>query len=53
MNTAPADAILTRLAEIARLIESHRAAVFLLEHERTELQMELRRADWKPPEVPA
>ena len=34
------DAILTRLVEMAKLIESHRAAMFLLEDERTDLQMQ-------------
>lgn len=48
-----AEAILSRLAEIAKLIESHRATQFLLEQERADLQMQLRRTDWKPPEVPA
>jgi hypothetical protein len=47
-----ADEILTRLTEIARLIESHQAAVFLLKHERSELQAELRSAGWQPPEWP-
>lgn len=45
------EAILKRLAEIARLIESHRAAVFLLEQERSELYTRLRGSDWRPPEV--
>ena len=48
----PAD-ILTRLAEIAQLIESHKACVFQLKQERAELQGRLRASGWKPPEVPA
>jgi hypothetical protein len=46
-----ADAILTRLTEIARLIESHRAALYLLDLERLELQTRLRGSDWRPPEL--
>ena len=46
-----AAAILDRLTEIARLLESHRAAMFLLDQERSELQMRLRGSDWQPPEV--
>ena len=45
------DAILTRLAEITKLQESHRAALFILEQERLELYAQLRASDWKPPEV--
>jgi hypothetical protein len=47
-----ADEILTRLTEIARLIESHQAAVYLLELERRELQGTLRQSGWQPPELP-
>jgi hypothetical protein len=47
-----ADAILTRLTEIARLIEGHRAALYLLETERTDLQQRLRGSDWQPPDFP-
>jgi hypothetical protein len=47
------DAILARLAEITKLQESHRAAVFVLEQQRVELYAQLRATDWKPPEVPA
>jgi hypothetical protein len=47
-----ADAILARLTEIAKLIESHRAAVFLLEQERVDLQQRLRGAGWTPPDFP-
>jgi hypothetical protein len=42
-----------RLVEIARLIESHRTAIFLLEQERSELRVKLPGTGWKPPEVPA
>jgi hypothetical protein len=45
------DAILDRLVEIARLIEAHRAAAYILEIEREELQAKLRASGWKPPEV--
>lgn len=48
-----ADAILSRLAEISKLIESHRAAVFLLDQERAELQGTLRGTDWNSPELAA
>ena len=47
------DAILARLAELATLIESHKAAVFVFKQERAELQGQLRTAGWKPPEVAA
>ena len=46
------DEVLSRLAEISRLIESHRTAIFVLEQERFELQAKLRTSGWKPPEVP-
>lgn len=48
-----AEAMLARLVEIATLLESHRAAVFLLEQERSNLQGRLLGAGWKPPEVGA
>ena len=44
-----ADVILTRLAEISRQIESHRAAAYLLDLERLDLQTRLRAAGWEPP----
>jgi len=40
--------ILDRLAETARQIEGHRAAIFLLELERTNLQTQLRVSLWAP-----
>jgi hypothetical protein len=46
-----ADAILERLAELARLIESHKAAAFVLDLERLELQAKLRASGWIPPEL--
>ena len=46
----PAD-ILARLAEIARLIESHKACVFQLKQERADLQGRLRASGWTGPEV--
>lgn len=48
-----ADAILTRLAEITKLIESYRGAAFLLDLERQELQLKLRQTNWAPPQTPA
>lgn len=45
-----AEDILTRLSELSRQIEAHRAAQFLLEQERLELYAKLRAAGWKPPE---
>ena len=42
------DAILDRLAELSRQIEAHRAAVFVLDLERQELQAKLRSAGWQP-----
>lgn len=48
-----ADAILARLVEISRHIESHKAAQFILEQERVELYGQLRASGWTPPEVPA
>ena len=45
------DVVINRLTEITKLQESHRAAVFILEQERTELYAQLRASDWKPPEV--
>lgn len=48
-----ADAILARLAELSKLIESYKGASYLLELERFELQARLRGTDWKPPVVPA
>jgi hypothetical protein len=44
--------VLDRLAELARQIESHKAAVFLLELERADLQAGLRDTDWTPPPLP-
>lgn len=46
------DAILDRLAELSRQIEAHRAAVFVLDPERQELQAQLRLAGWQPPPLP-
>jgi hypothetical protein len=45
------DAVLDRLVEIARLIESHRTAIFLLELEQSALRTKLPAEGWKPPEV--
>lgn len=47
--TEPADSILTRLAEISRAIEEHRAVIYRLEVERLEQQLRLRASGWKPP----
>jgi hypothetical protein len=44
------DEILSRLAEISRLIESHRTAVWLLKRERSELLPKLPATGWKPPD---
>lgn len=46
------DAILDRLAEFSRQIEAHRAAVFVLDQERQELQAKLLSAGWQPPPLP-
>ena len=51
MNSIP-DAILDRLAELSRQIEAHRAAVFVLDLERQDLQAKLRSAGWQPPPLP-
>lgn len=44
-----ANAILERLAEVAKRIESHKAAAHFLDLERLELLVKLRGTDWKPP----
>ena len=44
--------ILDRLADLARQVESHEAAIFLLKRERAELQASLRGAGWTPPPLP-
>jgi hypothetical protein len=46
-----ADEILARLAELSKLIESHKAAAYVLELERFDLQTKLRASTWQPPEV--
>lgn len=43
------DAILTRLVELSRLIESHRSAIFLAEREQAELRGSLPASGWTPP----
>lgn len=45
------DAILSRLVEVTKLIEWHRAAMFVLDQERLTLQNELRASGPKPPEM--
>jgi tetratricopeptide (TPR) repeat protein len=50
--TKPA-AIIERLTEIAKREEGHKAALFLLEHERLDLQLRLYGTDWKQPPAPA
>lgn len=47
-----AEAILSRLAEIAKQIEGHRTAIYVLKLERQELQEQLRQSDWAPPPLP-
>lgn len=44
-----ADEIFDRLAAIAREIEAHRAAAWLLEREQDELRSQLRAINWTPP----
>lgn len=51
--TAPEAGIIEKLVEIARLIEQHRAAIFVLEDERLELQQRLRSWGWEPPRTGA
>jgi hypothetical protein len=48
--TEPADALLEKLADIARSIEAHGAAIWQLEHEREGLRLQLRRSGWRPPQ---
>lgn len=43
--------ILTRLAELSREIEAHKAAASMVRAERNRLRWKLRRSDWRPPEV--
>lgn len=45
----PADKILDQLATIARQIEAHKAAVWLLEREQDTIRARLRASDWQPP----
>lgn len=47
-----ADDILTRLVELSHQIEAYRAAVYVMELERTELLGQLRLSGWKPPPLP-
>jgi hypothetical protein len=47
-----AEEILARLVELARRIEEHKAAAYVLELERLELQGKLRAAAWTPPDPP-
>jgi hypothetical protein len=41
-------ALLARLAELARDIEAHRTAIWLLEQQRDELRNQLRAEGWTP-----
>jgi hypothetical protein len=43
-----AQALLDKLAELSRLIESHRATLYLLERERMQLQTQLAVTGYKP-----
>ena len=47
-----ADAILSKLAELAMLIESHRTAIYLLEQQQCQLREQLIPTGWTPPSVP-
>jgi hypothetical protein len=46
-----AQALLDRLTEIARLIEAHKATLYMLEHERVSLQTQLVQTGYKPGDV--
>ena len=50
MAVTEAELILERLAQLAREIEYHKAAQYLLEVECDELRMKLRATGWKPAE---
>jgi hypothetical protein len=43
--------ILDELADIARVIEAHLTAVWLLERQRDEVRERLIASGWKPPEL--
>lgn len=45
-------ALLVRLAEMARDIEAHRTAIWVLEQQRDELRNQLRAAGWIAPTAP-
>ncbi len=45
----PADKILDQLTGIARQIEAHRAAIWLLEDEQRTLRIRLRATGWQAP----
>jgi hypothetical protein len=40
--------LLDKLVELSRAIEAHRAALYLLERERMQLQTQLAATGWKP-----
>jgi hypothetical protein len=44
-----AQELLDKLAELSRLIEGHRATLAMLEHERMQMQTQLRLTGWRPP----
>lgn len=43
--------LLDRLADLARQIEAHHTAIFLLERQQLEVREQLIRAGWKPPVI--